>query len=119
MESLNTKCAKSKLSKTGSRVIEHYKSKSEIFSYLNQKQFTSVSSFEAIIKEKASLAGVQKTLDTKKVQIDAEELLAKERYQVISSQSSQHRILLQDVQYLVSIPLSELKLTVENSIVKL
>ncbi len=105
------------------QIIEHCKSKSEIFSYLNQEQFTSVSSFEAVIKGKASLTGVEKALDTKVqeliVQIDAEEQLAKERYQFISNQSSQHRVLLQDVQYLLSLPLPELKLTVENRIVKL
>ncbi|EHK9181874.1 hypothetical protein KCU29_004540 [Vibrio parahaemolyticus] len=105
------------------KLLEYCKSKSEIFSYVDQEQFTAVSSLEAVIKGKASLTGVEKALGTKVQEliqkIDAQEQLAQESYQFISNQSDQHRVLLQDMQYLLSLPLPELKLTVENRIVKL
>ncbi|MDN3716538.1 hypothetical protein [Vibrio breoganii] len=105
------------------QILEYCKSKSEAFSYLEQEQFTSVVNLEAAIKGKYSLTGVEKALDNKvrtlKEQIDARERLAKESYQIISSQNHQHSVLLQDIPYLLSLPLGELKLTVENRIVKL
>ena len=105
------------------KLAEYCKSKPEVFSYVDQEQFTAVSSLEAAIKGKASLTGVEKALDTKVQEliqkIDAQEQLAQVSYQFISNQSDQHRVLLQDMQYLLSLPLPELKLTVENRIVKL
>ncbi|MBE3761990.1 hypothetical protein HJ205_23520 [Vibrio parahaemolyticus] len=105
------------------KLFDYCKSKSEIFSYVDQEQFTAVSSLEAVIKGKASLTGVENALDTKVQEliqkIDDQEQLAQESYQFISNQSDQHRVLLQDMQYLLSLPLPELKLTVENRIVKL
>ncbi|GLT19888.1 hypothetical protein GCM10007938_36710 [Vibrio zhanjiangensis] len=105
------------------KLVDYCKAKSEIFSYLDQEQFTAVSKLEAAIKGKASLSGVERALDTKvkelMQEIDAQEQFAHESYQFISNQSDQHRVLLQDMQYLLSLPLPELKLTVENRIVKL
>ena len=105
------------------KLLDYCKSKSEIFSYVDQEQFTVLSNLEAVIKGKASLTGVEKALDIKVQEliqkIDAQEQLAQESYQFISNQSDQHRVLFQDTQHLLSLPLPELKLTVENRIVKL
>jgi hypothetical protein len=104
-------------------IVDYCGSKAEAFSYLNHAAFSKNSDFELAIKGKSSLTGVEKALNDKvlqlKLQIDVQEKLAKENHQFISNQTSNHSVLFQDLEHLISLPHSELKLTVENRIVKL
>ena len=111
------------INKAQQSIVDYCESKTEAFSYLDSTHFSNISSFESVIKGKSSLTGVEKALNEKvqalKEEIDTQEEQANQNFKLISKQKSSYRVLLQDLQHLISLPHSELTLTIKNRIVTL
>lgn len=104
-------------------IIDYINDKSDIFSQLDNSRYVQRHQYEAIIKSKSSLTGVNNALalfvrDLKNaIDNDCSRVLS--NYKLLEAIPSNHTLLFQDVSYLVTLPESQLKLTIENRTAKL
>ncbi len=104
-------------------VRDYVGSKSEIYSQLRNDNYLERHHYESAIKGKSSIVGVRKALASlvheMKGVIDEECMQVLRNYETIQAISPNDRMLFQDVHYLVTLPENELRLTIDNRIVKL
>jgi hypothetical protein len=104
-------------------VREYIDSKPAIYSQLRNANYLERHHYETATKGKASILGVRKTLASLVRElmgaIDEECKQVLHNYDLIQTISLSDRLLFQDVNYLVTLPENELRLTIDNRIVKL
>jgi len=96
--------------------------KAEVYSQLDNSRYVQRYQYELATKGKASIAGVKNSLASLvrdlKCEIDAECSQVLRNYKLIETIPANDRLLFQDINYLVTLPETELRLTIENRTVR-
>lgn len=106
------------------REVQNYiAEKPEIFRRTDHSQYLQRHQYEAAIKGRSSILSTRKALASLvqdlKSEIDEENRKVLHNHALIENIPADNRLLFQDVNYLVKMPEQELKLTIENRMVKL
>lgn len=105
------------------KVQDYIDSKSQIYSQLDNSKHLQRHQYELAIKGKSSIVGIRKSLmslvQNLKNTIDEDSKQVLRNYEIIETIPSNDRLLFQDISYLITLPEKELRLTIENRIVKL
>jgi hypothetical protein len=96
--------------------------KAEVYSQLDNSRYLQRYQYESATKGKASIAGVKNSLASLvrdlKCEIDTECSQVLRNYKLIEAIPVNDRLLFQDITYLVTLPETELRLTIENRTVR-
>jgi hypothetical protein len=104
-------------------ISDYISGKPNIFSQIDNRKYLLRHQFESAIKGKSSITHAEKSLkllvNSIKITIDKEAKQVLSNLSLIEAIQPDKKLIFQDVSYLVTLPEKELRLTIENRIVKL